>query len=199
MQHRLVTVTNDSVCMCMQLFSAPTCWSCRSVWHMVVLKSSCLCRWLICSCQWNEPSAKDSSEAQRRFSCRRMPPCWLIEWLKFLDRCCCLAFVLLWRSGFPQPSPEKAAGGFRLLETKKMNTLCYKTDCTVPYSIIGFLLLPVLLTFLDSSCYCRSTGFCWLSRFGCPHQSCSLHVLPGFLLLHQFLSYTHPHRQVGME
>lgn len=114
--------------MCMQLFSAPTCWSCRRVWHMLVLKSSCLCSWLTCSCQWHEPSAKDSSEAQRRFSCRRVPPCWLAEWFKLLDCCCCLAFVLLWRAGFPLPSPEKAAGGFRLLRTEKVNTLFKKTD-----------------------------------------------------------------------
>lgn len=202
MQCKLVSIINVSVCMCMHFFSAPTCWSCRSVWHMLVLKSSCLCSWLTCSCQWNEPSAKDSSEAQRRFSCRRVPPCWLVEWLKLLDCCCCLALVLLWRGGFPPPSPEKAAGGFRLLRTQKVNTLFYKPDYTVAISIIEFLLLPVPLTFLDSSCYCRSTGFCWLSRCGCPRQSCSLHILPGLLLpLHQFLSYTHPHhhRQVGME
>lgn len=111
--------TGQKVCLCIYLFSALTCWSCSSVWHMLVLKSSCLCSWLTCSCQWDEPSVNESSEAQRRFSCRRAPACWFTDWFKLLDCCCCcLALVLFWRC--PLTSPEKAGGGFRLLETEKI-------------------------------------------------------------------------------
>lgn len=105
------------LCLCIYLFRALTCWSCKSVWHMLVLKSSCLCSWLTCSCHWHDPSANESSEAQRRFSCRRAPACWLTDWFKLLDCCCCcLALVLFWRCSLL--SPEKAGGGFRLLKTK---------------------------------------------------------------------------------